>query len=76
MGVNLNSNWLPCAQYGLELGLAAMCTMWIEFGQLVAMCIEHRLSKCLFTMEISQWQTNVFYVVQFTNFQGGKNEIF
>jgi hypothetical protein len=27
MGVNLNSNWLPFAQYGLELGLAAMCTM-------------------------------------------------
>jgi hypothetical protein len=26
MGVNLNSNWLPCAQYGLELGV--MCTMW------------------------------------------------
>ncbi len=59
--MNLNLGWLPCAQCEFEL------------GQLVAMCIEHRLSKYIFTIwEISQWQTNVFYVVQLTNFQGGK----
>jgi hypothetical protein len=28
VGVNLNSNWLPCPQYGLELGMVAMCTIW------------------------------------------------
>jgi hypothetical protein len=28
MGVNMNSSWLPCAQYEFELGLLAICTMW------------------------------------------------
>ncbi len=83
MGVNLTSNWLPCAQsrqtwvgchvHNVNLSLSwlpcAQCELELE---LVAMCIEHRLSKCLSTREISQWQTNVFYVVWLINFQGGK----
>jgi hypothetical protein len=65
MGVNLNSNWLPCAHFGLKLGLVTCAQCELELGLvtcaqcelelgLVAMYIEHRLSKCLFTMEISQ----------------------
>ncbi len=64
MGVNLNSNWLPYAQYELELGLAAMCTMWVHNVNLnlgwlpCAQNIDH--PNVYFKMEISQWQTNVF----------------
>jgi hypothetical protein len=51
MGGNLNSNWLPYAQYELELGLAAMGAIWIWTW------VGYHAHKTLITqMSISKWK--------------------